>query len=381
MKTNKIKVLFYVSGFAESSGGIESFIYNSMNFFKDDYDVDLAFVTRFCYFDSDFYNKYKKSGFEVFSLGIKHLTFSNFSLFRKKLFNFFVSGDYDILHIHGTDEPYVSKTAKAAGIKHIVLHSHTPEYSELHISALRLFLKKHFRIQNIKNSDYIIGCSKNVLKSLNLSFKKKTLIINNSIETSTFSFSEFNRAQVRKELGINEEILIGHVGRFSKVKNHIFLINLFNYLKKNNQNIKLALIGVGEELETIKKQVYQLGITKDVLFLLEKPDVFRFLSAFDLFVFPSFFEGMSMSLIEAQTNGLQCVVSSNISDDSFVTDLIYACSLSDPISSWSYCIQKCIDNIQNVDRITYYEKVLDAGYDLNMQLSKLKKLYVEITNE
>ena len=159
------------------------------------------------------------------------------------------------------------------------------------------------------------------------------------------------------------------MGRFSLQKNHEFLIDLFyNYQLENHDSV-LVLVGTGELLERIKDKVRKLGIEDKVLFLGVRKDVNKLYSAFDLFVFPSLFEGLGIVLIEAQVNGLTCLVSDNIPKITKISNKIKYLSLEDK-SSWINEIKKSRKGSHQVK----YNKLID-NYDIKILVKKLEKIY------
>ena len=152
--------------------------------------------------------------------------------------------------------------------------------------------------------------------------KNKYNLINNGLDIEKFMYSEENRNTIRKELDIEDEFVIGHVGRLTKQKNHKFLLQIFkNFLSKNKNSI-LLLIGEGELEEELKEYSKELGIINNVIFYGVSDCINQFYSAMDFFVFPSLFEGMPNTVIEAQTSGLQCIVSDSVTKECKITDKV-----------------------------------------------------------
>lgn len=134
-------------------------------------------------------------------------------------------------------------------------------------------------------------------------FKKKEFeIINNAIDTKKYIFNEEIKKKIRHDMKLENGFVIGHVGRFVEQKNHAFLIDIFNGIYNQNPKAYLILIGDGELLPSIKEKVNQLNLSENVFFLGLRQDVTDLLQAFDVFVFPSLFEGLPIALIEAQAD-------------------------------------------------------------------------------
>ena len=164
--------------------------------------------------------------------------------------------------------------------------------------------------------------------------KGKVHILNNGLDYDLFAYNEKIRKQIRKELKLDDKIIIGHVGRFNEQKNHEFLIKIFKEIHEENQNTVLLLIGEGELEDKIKKQVKNLGLSTSVKFLGPVAEVSIYLMAMDLFLFPSFFEGMPNVIIEAQATGLKCLLSSEITEEAKITDLLTYIDLDSGVENW-----------------------------------------------
>ena len=192
----------------------------------------------------------------------------------------------------------------------------------------------------------------------------KAFIIHNALDIDMYRFSERNRIIYRKEFGINDdEILVGHVGRFNQQKNHTFLIDIFAQIVKKREQSRLLLVGIGELQDTIRAKCQDQGILDKVIFAGVRSDVNRLLSALDVFLFPSLYEGMPNTVIEAQTNGIKCIVSDTITREADITNNVLFLSLSESTETWAY---KTLDSLE---LIVQREKVADImereGYNID----------------
>ena len=159
--------------------------------------------------------------------------------------------------------------------------------------------------------------------------KGKAFLLHNGIDTSVYRYSDETRYAMRKELGFESEFVVAHVGRFSKQKNHIFLLDIFEELLKIKPDSVLMLIGMGELEDEMKQKATQLNISDSVRFVGIRGDVPQVLCAADVFVFPSFYEGMPNTVIEAQALSLHCVISDRITPDADITGLVEYLPLGD----------------------------------------------------
>ena len=164
--------------------------------------------------------------------------------------------------------------------------------------------------------------------------KRQYTIINNGLDLDTFKFSKDKRKRIRSELGIDDStIVIGHVGRFNFQKNHKFLLEIFDKYHKKNKNSELWLFGKGELENEIKSQVNSFGLGSSVRFMGVKENVSDYYSAMDCYIFPSLFEGMPNTVIEAEVSGLPCVISDTITKDCKFIDELNFLSLND-VEAW-----------------------------------------------
>lgn len=153
--------------------------------------------------------------------------------------------------------------------------------------------------------------------------RNEVIILHNGIDLSVFQFSEAGRARIRSEYGIDaSNTVYGHIGRFTTQKNHMFLVNVFQHLFARNKNARLLLLGEGELEEKIKTKIKELGLEKAVIFGGIRSDIPDVLSAMDVFIFPSLYEGMPNTVIEAQATGLPCIISDRITREADITGLV-----------------------------------------------------------
>lgn len=225
--------------------------------------------------------------------------------------------------------------AKSAGAKVTVFRSsNTRTYG----GGKQEILHKLFRPFGCLMSDVKLAPS---LDSADFMFGKdsvkkgKAKILHNAVDLAKFHFSAESRNRYRNEFGINDKFVVGHVGRFNSQKNHSFLIEIFAEILKIKPESVLLLVGDGELKDKIILKAEKLGISQNIIFTGVRSDVSEILSAMDVFVFPSFFEGMPNTVIEAQATGLSCVISDTITKDADITGLVRFASLSNDASAWA----------------------------------------------
>lgn len=197
--------------------------------------------------------------------------------------------------------------------------------------------------------------------------KKRVHILPNGLDLDYFKYSENGRNKVRSEFGIAPaQKVIGHVGRFSKQKNHSFLLDVFYEYHRVYPNSVLLLVGEGELKDDIQKKISELGIENSVIFAGVRSDMPFIYSAMDVFVFPSLYEGMPNAVIEAQACGLPCIISDTITKDANVSSFIEYESIKNNLGCWMKKISECV----NKGHIESVKALKNAGYDIDSVLKK-----------
>lgn len=164
----------------------------------------------------------------------------------------------------------------------------------------------------------------------------KVNIIHNGVDVELFKYYPEERESIRNEFSVAPNVkLIGHVGRFDEQKNHTFLLEVFQKIHLSDENTKLLLVGKGKLEDKIRQKALELGISDSVIFAGVRSDVPHLLSAMDVFLFPSFYEGMPNTVIEAQATGLPCVISDTITREADITGLVEYVSLNKSVEEWT----------------------------------------------
>jgi glycosyltransferase involved in cell wall biosynthesis len=198
-------------------------------------------------------------------------------------------------------------------------------------------------------------------------------VVNNGIETERFAFSPEVRSQVRGELGLGDELVLGHVGRFVPQKNHDFLMDIFAETAKRSPEVKLLLMGTGPLEDQVRRKVNELGLTDRVHFLGVRSDVNRILQAVDVFVLPSLYEGLGIVAVEAQATGVRCVISDTVPTVCAMTDLVEFAALSESPAHWADVILRDCGS----DRADHTREIQLAGYDIQKTADWLFDFYTE----
>jgi len=224
------------------------------------------------------------------------------------------------------------------------------------------------------NADYLLTCSEIAGDHVFGTNKERIPILKNAIEPKLYVFNEEIRKRKRTELGLKNETVLGHVGRMDEQKNHAYLLDIFKaYLHLNPRSI-LLLIGDGELKEELKQKVVDEGLTEQVKFLGVRADVNEWLQAMDIFIFPSIFEGLPITLIEAQAAGLPIMASDTITKEAQITDLITFRSVTLEAVRWA----KRIDDHLVLFRENMTAEIIKAGYDVKDTARFLENYYLTI---
>ena len=291
---------------------------------------------------------------------------------RKDIRNLYRRERFDIVHFHLNSLTYITPITEAVrcGIP-VIAHSHnagaSAGSSSKLLRAINSIIFPYSKVTLVAVSDkagkWMFGK------------KRKFLVLNNGLDTSRYVFSSEKRIRMRSSLGICDSAdVIIHTGAFREQKNHRFLISVFDEYHKKHGNAVLLLVGSGELMDEVKRDVSVRGLTDSVLFLGQRSDLPDLLSAADKFLFPSFYEGFPNALIEAEASGLRCVVSDTITEEACLENST-SLSLSSPVAEWVEALEKPILS----NRESYAENVERHGYGIKREMERLEKLYYTLT--
>lgn len=278
--------------------------------------------------------------------------------------------DYKIIHGHLPNAAiFYLGMAKLFKVPVRIIHSHNDKSADSTIKKLR---------NNILNSliPYVANnyaaCSKNSAKFLFGKRGKNAFILANAIDMDKFSYSKEIRFRVRKELNLSDQqLVLGHVGRFCAQKNHNYIIDVFKEICSVMPDSKLLLVGDGELLPFIEKKVKLLGLTSNVIFTGISDRVHEYLQAMDAFILPSLFEGFPVSAVEAQLSGLPCFLSDTITPHASFSNRTVFLSIEEPPSVWADKIISCYGSETR-------ESIYNPDFDIKVQVKRLETLYSEL---
>ena len=289
-----------------------------------------------------------------------------------------MKGNYQIVHSNmNALSVFPLFAAYLAGVPVRILHNHS---TDTKAEPLRTFVKHLLRPFARLFANKYWACSKLAgewMYGKQAVADGKVTIINNAIDLKQFAFDEAKRKKLRKELGLQDCFVIGHVGRFMKQKNHDFLVDIFAEVAKKQDNAKLLLIGDGPLREQIENKVKTLGLNEKVIFTGVRSDVADLYNAMDVFCFPSLYEGLGMVAVEAQANGLPVISSTEVPQEAKISDAIKFEALSNTKSFWGNDILDCV-NQRNIGSIG--AEISHSEFDIRVEAKKLGKRYKEFYN-
>ena len=296
------------------------------------------------------------------------LKLKNIYLYLKKLSIFYSDNQFDIIHLHSPNLVLFNFIfAKRNNIKVRIVHAHSIKSSNSFFKRIR---NKIVMFPLKKLSTHYCACS---IESAKKFFKgQDTFIYKNGINTGLFKFNETKRNQIRLELNLSSKIILGHVGRVSIEKNQTFLLDIIKHLPNRYH---LLIVGDGELLDDLKSKSKKLKVEEKVTFLGNINNVNEVMQAFDIFLFPSLFEGFPLVLIEAQDCGIPILASNNVSEECKLTKLVKFLSISE-VKEWISAIENT--DINTNKRITYSQQLVDKGYDVKESVKSLESWYEKI---
>lgn len=359
-----IRVLHVLGGL--DRGGAESMV---MNLYRtiDRKQIQFDFITHT--------NRCQAYTEEIENLGGKIYYFPAFNglnYFKmKRLWKFFFKNhpEYKILHSHVRS--YASlylPIARRAGIKTII-HSHNTSSGRGLKALVKFLMQRGLR----KNVDYYFACSDVAGKWLfgeKITKQTNYFLLKNAIDVKKYAYSELSRKKIRDELNLNGKFVIGHIGRFHPQKNHTFLIDIFAEIHKKNLDSVLVLVGIGELMNSVKEKVAKLNLSDSVIFTGVRADVNDLLSAFDTFLFPSLFEGLPVTLVEAQAAGIPCFVSDTVTSEIAISELVRFLPINQGTKPWVDAIENFLPIKRDVS-----EQISLAGYNIQVTSVSLTIFY------
>jgi glycosyltransferase involved in cell wall biosynthesis len=288
----------------------------------------------------------------------------NYFAYRRAIAAFFKEHrEFQVVQGHMTSTAGIYlPIAKKSGVPITVAHSRNAGVEK----GVKGIATRFFRHNLAKKADFLFACSDLAARDV---FGDKAVdmgrvkIIHNAIDVRRFTYDESHRDQMRRRLNIQDKLVLGHVGRFNYQKNHPYLIDIFAAVCEKRDDAVLLLLGEGPDMDVIKEKCRQLHIFDKVIFAGNQKETEEYYQAMDVFLLPSFFEGLPGVLMEAQAAGLRCFVSDAVTREAQATDLVTYLGIKQPPESWADEILKTA----SCERRDTYEELAAAGFDVRQQ--------------
>jgi glycosyltransferase involved in cell wall biosynthesis len=365
------KVLVF--GMTENPGGVESVI---MNYYRN-IDLNKIHFDFLC-------NSYEPIAYEdeLTSNGSKCFHFvarsKNPIKYHKELKTFFKkhADEYSAIWVNVCSLANIDylKLAKKYGISKRIIHSHNSENMD---SKLRGKLHEYNKKNLWKYATDFWACSEEAAKWFyDEKLLKKVVIIKNAIDINRVSFDEKKRQLYREKINAKDRFVIGNVGRLHFQKNQSFLIDIFNDYLKEDPTAICILIGDGEDKHKLINKVKRYGIEDRVLFLGVQSDMQGWLSAMDLFLFPSLFEGLPVAPLEAQANGVPVLAAEGVMPEAVqINNNFYFIELDCSAVKWARKISSMKKNVDRLELSEIKANFSKSGYDIDVEAKKIEKIF------
>ena len=351
------------------AGGVESFLYNYYMEMKEDIQFDFIVPSN-------------KKGFleeELVSNGcqIFHVPTLKKSPIKqiKLILNIIKNNNYDIIHCHGYKSFIGLILGYFSNCKVRIMHSHMVYIDEKKYEKIIRFLITKI-INVFCTSKFACGVDAGIFLFGRKAFdNKQVTVINNAVDLEKYKFNSKAREKIKKELAIPEDTyIIGNIARLTYQKNQKFLLDISNLIRKNQYNMKILLVGNGEDEKYLKDVINEESLQDIVYMLGKRKDIPDILSAIDLFVLPSRYEGLPVVLAEVQASGLQSIVSNHVTDEVNVTDSILYLPINNA-NEWFKKIISIKEEKKYNQRLDIMNRMKDSKFDLAKQSRDLLNIY------
>lgn len=373
IQKEKINILMVMAN--TRMGGVQAFVLNVLrNIDLEKFHIDFA-INFYAECDG-IEEECRKYGCEFYIL--PYFKIYNYFQYTKAWNKFLSTHKYDIVYAHATNSASIFLgIAQKYGMKTIA-HSHSAGYRG---NRIEQFAKSIFAKGVGEVADYWFACSGKAAERLyGQAYKTYSHYYNipNAIDANKYFFDQTTRERIRKEIGVdNDTFLCGHLGTFSAVKNHRFLIEIFAEVLKLKPDAKLVCCGTGALMPIVKQQVEKLGLSGKVIFTGVVNNANEYMMAMDCFVFPSVFEGFPVSVLEAQATGLPVVMHDVITNEVDLTELIHRVSLQQTANEWA----RIASEVKVENRSNYNKAISNSYYNIKTSVKAFEKLYSQLTQK
>ena len=301
----------------------------------------------------------------------------NYFAYKKACKAFFAShNEFQMVQGHMTSTASIYlPVAKKAGVPVTIAHARSAGVDK----GLKGWITKFIRRNLYRKCDYMFSCSDLAASAVfgEKQYKAdKVVFVPNAVDTKDFAPDEYMREKIRREYGLENSFVIGHVGRFHYAKNHEFILDIFAEVLKQNKQAMLFLLGDGPRRQEMEEKAAELGIKERVIFAGNQNPVAPYYQAMDAFLFPSRFEGMPGTVVEAQAAGLPCLIADTITTQVKVTELVTFLSLAQDAELWAEQLNR-IATERKMQKNTETEIDLSkTNYDVNYQVKQYEQFYL-----
>jgi len=292
----------------------------------------------------------------------------------KELNQIIKTGNYDVVHCHQDYKSLIAIIiAQLHGVKTRIVHCHQAFPKE---TAKKRIIRKLSTLLIKCFANVFVGCGVDAARWLygeRMVKTGKAVVLNNAVNLEKYAFSEEKRRQIRSDLEVDHKLVFGNIARFTYQKNHKLLIDIFAKFHSQNTQSVLLLAGEGELLDETQAYCDHLGIRNSVIFLGVRSDICELLSAMDIVLLPSRFEGLALIMIEAQANGIPAVCSSFVTGELGLQRNVLFVSENDYENTEAWC--SVINDALATGRLHDVTVLTQAGYDIKQEAKKLEKIY------
>ncbi len=369
----KIKILHVLQSM--DIGGIETYIMNMYRSIdREKYSFDFMLWKE----ESSFYeDEIKSLGGKIYKIKFSKNPFANMANFKNLLEN----ANYDVIHCHTLFySGFFACASHFANVKTFITHIHSKSDNKKNNFTRKIY-KIIMRRLILKYSNFLCACSPEAGKYVFGKTKKEVKIINDYIDTDKYLFVNNSKVEkIKRKYRIDQDdFVIGTVGRLSIEKNQIYIIKIVKKLMENQRtkrNIKCLFVGDGPERNKLEQEINELGIKDKFIFVGNVSDVENYLKCFDIFLFPSIYEGFGMALLEAQASGIKCIASDNVpkSTNMELGLVKYLSTKDENIDEWIESINNMKKRIISREKIK--KRIVEKGFDVSNSIDIVERMYL-----
>ena len=368
----KIKIAHVAGGL--TTGGVEAVVYNYFSHMpREDYEL--------YYISYDTPNEQVKARFEALGFHVYEVCKKkdNFIKSCRQVLDILKENDIQIIHSHMTLVCFITAIlARMCGVKVCIAHSHLAQ----NITGIKKYVYGVFKWLTKLTASDCFACGNEA--GIYLYGKKavengQVVMMHNAIDIQKYGFCGQTRREVREELKAQDSFCIGHVGRFTEQKNHTFLLDIMSEIVKVKDNAKLFLFGEGPLEEEIREKVQRLSLQEHVVFMGSVTNMDRYYPAMDVFLLPSLYEGLAVSLVEAQCSGLPVVTSDTVTEEIKLSHKYDVLALTQNPAKWAQAVCKYEQSKESAERLEERQQakflIEEHGYNIQKEAEKIDRFY------